>query len=92
MKKEDLVREIAKESGQTLAVAEEVFNATFKAIAEQLTKEEVIRVPRFGSFQVKDTAARKGTNPSTGEVIDIPASKRVSFKASSVLKDEVKKA
>lgn len=45
----------------------------------------------FGTFEVRDRAARKGRNPQTGEEIQIPASKVPAFKAGKALKEAVKK-
>ena len=51
---------------------------------------ETVRISGLGTFETADTAARTARNPSTGEAVDVPASKRVSFKASKPLKDAVK--
>jgi len=90
MKKKELVRELSVALGEPMTISERLLETVFEVIAKQLVSGEVVRIPSFGAFQTKDTAERKGTNPATGESIVIPASKRVSFKASSVLKDSVK--
>ncbi len=56
------------------------------AIKDSLKNEEDVSVSGFGSFKVKTTKARTGRNPKTGESIEIPSKKKVSFKASKDLK------
>ena len=51
--------------------------------------EKKVTLVGFGTFQVKERAARKGRNPQTGEEIDIAASKSPTFSASKALKDKV---
>ncbi|MBT3368817.1 MAG: HU family DNA-binding protein, partial [Nitrospina sp.] len=52
-------------------------------------KGDSVSLIGFGSFKVVDRAAREGRNPSTGEKIQIPASKAVKFTPSKVLKERV---
>lgn len=60
-----------------------------EAIEALLVEGETIGLVGFGTFEVRERAARKGRNPSTGEEIDIAASKTVGFKAGKPLKDKV---
>jgi DNA-binding protein HU-beta len=46
-------------------------------------------LPGFGKFKVKESAAREGRNPSTGEAIKIPASKKLSFTPAKAVKDQL---
>lgn len=64
----------------TKKLTEQVIEATFSAIKEGLLNENRFSFPGFGTFTVKERAARKGRNPRTGEAIDIPASRTVAFK------------
>lgn len=57
---------------------------------EALKTDGKIQLVGFGSFEVKERAARMGKNPATGETIEIPASKAPSFKAGKALKDTIK--
>ena len=59
-------------------------------ITEALKTDGKIQLVGFGSFEVKERAARMGKNPATGETIEIPASKAPSFKAGKALKDTIK--
>ena len=89
MNKAELVTAIAEKAGFTKKDAEAAVNATFKAIAEAMKAGDKVQLIGFGTFEVKDAAAREGRNPKTGEAITIEASKRPTFSASKVLKDEV---
>ena len=70
--------------------AEIAVNSVFDGITEALKTDGKIQLVGFGSFEVKERAARMGKNPATGETIEIPASKAPSFKAGKALKDTIK--
>ena len=70
--------------------AEIAVNSVFDGITEALKTDGKIQLVGFGSFEVKERAARMGKNPATGETIEIPASKAPSFKAGKALKDMIK--
>lgn len=91
MKKSEMIEAIANASGVTKADAERVFNATFELFKDELAKGEKISVSGFGVFKISERAARTGRNPQTGATINIAASKSVSFKAGSALKETVNK-
>ena len=61
-----------------------------ETIEETLASGDKVQVIGFGTFEVRDRAARKGRNPQTGEEIQIPASKVPGFKAGKALKEAVK--
>lgn len=89
MNKTDLVNVIAQETEVKKKDIETVVNATFDAIIAALKEGDKVQLIGFGTFEVKDVAAREGRNPATGETITIAASKKPSFSASKVLKDTV---
>ncbi len=89
MNKTDLVNVVAAETNLNKKQAEEAVNATLAAIANALKNGDKVQLIGFGTFEVKDVAAREGRNPKTGEVIKIDACKKPSFSASKVLKDQV---
>ncbi len=89
MNKTDLVNVVANETELTKTSVDAVISATFDAISAALKNGEKVQLIGFGTFEVKDTAAREGRNPKTGEAITIPASKKPAFSASKVLKDSV---
>jgi len=88
--KAELIAAIAEQAGVTKAQAEDVLNAVTNAVIPQaLAAGESIQLIGFGTFEVRERAARTGRNPKTGETIQIPASKTVGFKAGKKLKDAV---
>lgn len=91
MKKSEMIETIATNAGVTKADAEKVFNATFDLFKDELSKGEKVSVAGFGVFKISERAAREGRNPQTGATIKIAASKGVSFKAGTALKEVVNK-
>ena len=89
MNKTDLINGVAAEAGLSKKDAEAAVNATIAAIAGALKNGDKVQLIGFGTFEVKDVAAREGRNPKTGEVIMIDACKKPSFTASKALKDQV---
>ena len=86
MTKADIISKVAAAADLTVAAAENAVKATFDVIAEALSNGEKVQLIGFGTFEVKDRAAREGRNPATGETLHIPASKVPSFKAGDKLK------
>lgn len=80
MSKEKVVAHVAETAGLTKADASRAYDATFEAIQQLVVNGERHTVPRFGTFSLKQRAARNGRNPRTGETIAIPASESVGFK------------
>lgn len=70
-------------------VTKELIAAFMDAIEDHVAAGRKVRLDKLGILQVKDRAARKGRNPQTGEEIRIPASKKVSFRVASSLKERV---
>jgi nucleoid DNA-binding protein len=89
MNKTDLINVVASEAGLNKKQAEAAVNATLAAISGALKDGDKVQLIGFGTFEVKSVAAREGRNPKTGEVIKIEASKKASFSASKVLKDQL---
>jgi DNA-binding protein HU-beta len=79
----------AKVEGMTKKQTADVVDAVFASLSEAICKDGGARFsyPGFGTFTVKERAARDGRNPRTNEPIKIAASKTVSFKAAPKLKD-----
>lgn len=88
MNKQELIRAAATKSGMQQAEIEKALNAIMDSITGSLLKEESVTLIGFGTFHVKERAARRGHNPATGGAMEIPAKKQVKFKPSS--KMEVK--
>ena len=89
MNKTQFVEAIAEKSGLKKKEAEAALNAMTEVVAEALKAGEKIQLVGFGTFEVKERAARSGRNPKTGEVIQIEASKHPAFTAGKALKDSV---
>lgn len=89
MNKSELVDSIATKAGLTKVQANDALNAFIASVGEALAKDDSIALVGFGTFSVKERAARTGRNPQTGEEMPIPASKVPSFKAGKGLKDSV---
>ena len=89
MNKNDLVAQVAQNSGLTKVDASKATDAAIEAITATLKKGDEFRLTGFGTFSVSNRAATKGRNPSTGEPIDIPACKQPKFKAGKTLKEAV---
>ena len=88
MNKGELISKIT-EAGLTKKDAETAVNAVVSSITDALVKGDAVSLIGFGTFSVKERAAREGKNPRTGEVIKIAASKVPTFKAGKALKDKV---
>ncbi len=91
MNKTELINNVAAKANITKTDANAAVNAVIDAIAEALAAGDKVQILGFGTFEVKDIAAKTGRNPRTGEAIKIPASKRPVFSAGKALKDAVKK-
>ena len=89
MNKTELVAGVAEKAGLTKKDAEKAVNALFDSVQQELVEGGQVQMIGFGTFEVKERAARKGRNPRTGEDIEIPASKNPVFKAGKALKDAV---
>ncbi|MEP9405336.1 HU family DNA-binding protein [Peribacillus frigoritolerans] len=90
MNKTELVSSVAAQAELTKDDAKKVVDALFETITATLAKDEKIQLVGFGTFEVRDRAARTGRNPQTGEEIQIAASKVPAFKAGKELKEAVK--
>ena len=89
MNKTQLIDVVAKNANLKKKDAEIAVTAALDAIADALVAGDKVQLIGFGSFEVKERAAREGHNPATGEKITIAASKNIGFSASKALKDKV---
>ena len=87
MNKSDLVESMAKAAGISKAAAEKGLNGMLDAVTKALKKGDKVTLVGFGTFLVRDRAARPGRNPKTGETIQISAAKVPAFKPGKALKD-----
>lgn len=91
MNKTELVNSVAEKAETTKKEAEKVVSAVFASVEDALAKGDKVQLVGFGTFEVKERAARIGRNPKTGEEINIPATKVPSFKPGKSLKENVRK-
>ncbi len=90
MNKTELVAAIVDKAGISKKDAEKALTAFVDTVAAELKKGEKIQLVGFGTFEVRERAARTGINPQTGKSIEIAASKNPVFKAGKALKDAIK--
>ena len=89
MNKAELIEAVVAKTGASKKDADAIVKATFDAIAEAMTNGDKVSLIGFGTFEVRERAAREGINPLTKEAIKIPAKTVASFKAGSKLKDAI---
>lgn len=89
MNKTELVDAMAESADISKAAAGRALDGMIEAITASLKGGDQVNVVGFGSFSVKERAARTGRNPQTGAAIEIKASKNPVFKAGKALKDAV---
>lgn len=89
MNKADLILALMEETGMGKKEATDFVDAFLGLIEAALIKGESVKISGFGVFEHKSREARLGTNPATGEKIEIPASNTVTFKLSKNLKDKI---
>lgn len=89
MTKSELIALVAEKTGKTNKAAKADVELIFDTILNTLAEGESVTIAGFGNFDIKTRAARKGVNPATKAVIDIPETKTVSFKATKVLREKL---
>ncbi len=90
MNKTELVASIAEKANITKKDAEKAVAAFVDTVVAELKAGEKVQLVGFGTFEVRERAARQGINPQTKETITIAASKNPVFKAGAALKNEIK--
>ncbi|MGG0443468.1 HU family DNA-binding protein [Bacillus mycoides] len=89
MNKSELIKQVAIQSELTKPQASLAVDAVFQSIQNALQDGENVQLIGFGTFEVRERAAREGRNPQTGEALTIPAGKVPAFKAGKQLKEAV---
>jgi DNA-binding protein HU-beta len=89
MNKNELVKIIAEDTEMTQVKAKTIVEAIMDSIKKSLINGEKVQLVGFGSWEVKQRAARKGRNPQTGEAIDIAPKKAIKFKPGKGLAEQV---
>ena len=91
MTKAEFIAAVAAKSDMTKKDTEKAISAVIDTITDTLAKGEKIQLVGFGTFEVRERAAREGINPQTKKKIKISATKVPAFKAGSALKEAVAK-
>lgn len=91
MNKTDLVNAVAESTGLSKKDADKAVAAVIESVTGALVAGDKVQLVGFGTFEVRERAAKQGRNPRTGEAMEIPASKLPAFKAGKALKDAVAK-
>lgn len=91
MTKAELINAVAEKAELTKKDSDKAVTAVIDAITEALANGDKVSLVGFGTFEVKNRAARQGINPRTKEAMPIPASKLPAFKAGKALKEAVAK-
>jgi len=87
--KSELIEAIAASADIPKAAAGRALDAMVETVSDSLKKGDSVALVGFGTFSVKERAARTGRNPQTGQTIEISAAKVPTFKAGKALKDSV---
>jgi integration host factor subunit alpha len=86
MTKADLVEIIFEKVGLSKKEAQDIIEILFDSIKESFEAGESVKIPGFGTFNVRQKASRRGRNPQTGEELEITPRRVLTFKASNQLK------
>ena len=89
MNKVELIAAVAEKAGLSKKDAEKAIAAVVASVEEALVKGDKVQLIGFGTFEVRERAARVGRNPQTKEEIKIDASKQPVFKAGAALKKAI---
>ncbi len=87
MNNAELIEHVATTAGIEKGKAKKAVEAMTAAIVSAAKDGNAVVVNGFGQFKVKDTPARQGRNPSTGEAIEIAAARKLSFNPAKAVKD-----
>jgi DNA-binding protein HU-beta len=89
MNNAELAERIAESNGLTKSDARKIVDGVFAAITDAAASGTEVSINGFGKFKVKDSAAREGRNPATGEAMQIAASKKLGFTPAKAVKDRL---
>jgi DNA-binding protein HU-beta len=90
MNKTELISAVADKAEISKADAGRAIDSLFEVVGKALKKKDKVSLVGFGTFLVRERAARTGRNPKTGAPLKIKASKTPAFKAGKALKDAIK--
>jgi nucleoid DNA-binding protein len=87
--KKEIVRSISEDLGLTQQKTKKIVQKVFDAILQTLVEEGRVELRNFGVFEVKRRAPRKARNPQTGETVDVPEKRVVTFKPGQIMQQRV---
>lgn len=91
MTKADLVEIVFEKVGLSKKEAHDIIEIIFDSIKDSFKEGESVKIPGFGTFNVRKKEARRGRNPQTGEELEITPRRVLTFKASNQLKAAIEK-
>ncbi len=91
MTKAEIVEKVYETVGFPKRESYEIVESAFEIVKEELKQGGKVKIAGFGNFSVKEKKSRRGRNPQTGEEIEIPSRKVLTFKPSNVLRDALNK-
>lgn len=91
MTKQEFIEDLSKKTGYSKKEVKKFIEIFTTTITDKVKSGEKVAVTGFGTFDLGTRAARRGRNPQTGEIIQIPAMKMPIFRAGKGLKEETRK-
>jgi DNA-binding protein HU-beta len=90
MTKSEMVKKLSESwGGISIRQANDNLDVLIDLIGKTVKKEKVLKIPNLGSFKLRQTKARTGRNPQTGEPIKIPARRKVGFTPAKTFKEAI---
>jgi DNA-binding protein HU-beta len=90
MTKSEMVKKLGESwGGISNRQANDNLDILIKFIVATVKKDKVLKIPNLGTFKLRQTKARMGRNPQTGEPIKIAAKRKVAFSAAKVFKEAI---
>lgn len=89
MKAPELIDHVATEAGVDKKAAKKAITAFVEGILDAVKKGEEVMLPGFGKFSMRETPARQGRNPATGEAIEIAAGRRLAFMPAKAIRESL---
>lgn len=90
MNKGELIEAVARNTGESKALAGKMVDETFDVIMGGVVTQGKVQITGFGTFEARDRKARTARNPQTGEPVHVPATRVPAFKAGQAFKSRVK--
>src|SRR5258708_4341258 len=92
MTKKEMAKSISEKLGLPLATVAEVVQELFNGVTKVLLEEGRLELRGFGVFRVKRRKSRRGRNPRTGAMVDVPSRLTVAFKPGQEMAEQLRRA